>query len=98
MKLTKHGKNRLKKRLGASKKNVEKIAQDALQNGITHSEAKGRLSKYLDKLFFQHQTATNMRVYHEKVFIFRGEVLITVLPLPHNLCDLANKIHKSKMA
>jgi hypothetical protein len=39
-----------------------------------------------------------MRVYHEKVFIFRGEVLITVLPLPHNLCDLANKINKSKMA
>ena len=96
MRLTKHGKERIKKRLGTPKRSLEKIANDALTHGITHKEAKGRLSKYMDKLFLQHGNANNMRIYHEKIFVFKNDILITVLPLPHNLCDLANKIIKER--
>jgi hypothetical protein len=95
--LTKHSKERAKKRLGVSKSNTEKIAKEALKNGITHKEAKGNLSKYLNKIFLQYEKGNNMCVYHEKIFVFKGTLLITILQLPHNLCALANKLQKKKV-
>ncbi len=97
MKVTIHGKNRIVERVGGKKRNAEKIAEEAFRLGMTHSETRGRLNKYLTKLYFQHPgNNNNMRVYNHKVYIFCRERMITVLPLPHNLCGIADIQQKKK--
>lgn len=84
--VTRHAKKRMKQRLGISKKSTDRIAQDAIINGITQSEAKSGLKKYMQKLFLSHNTGANLRVYHQKVFVFTSNfVLITILQLPQEL-------------
>lgn len=84
--VTRHAKKRMKQRLGISKKSTDRIAQDAIINGITQSEAKSGLKKYMQKVFLSHNTGVNLRVYHQKVFVFTSNfVLITILQLPQEL-------------
>ena len=94
--LTSHGKNRIIKRTEGKKKTAVKLAEKAFNEGIRHKEAKGRLKKYLDKLYLCHKTANNIRVYNQKVFLFQGEKLITVFSLPANLCKTADQISKKR--
>lgn len=99
MKVTDHGRSRIIERVGGKKNGAEKIAEKAFLNGLTHSETSGRLNKYLTKLYFSNKGNNgNMRVYNRKVYIFKDETLITVLPLPHNLCDMADSQQKKKSA
>ena len=95
VKITEHAKQRTKERLGVSKKIADKVAEKALEYGIKHSQAKGNLKKYIDKLYLQHRNANNIRVYNRKVYLFKGTVLITVINLPNNLISTADKIQKS---
>ena len=98
MRVTIHGENRIVERVGGKKKNAEKIAEKAFRLGMAHSETKGRLNKYLTKLYFQNTSNNgNMRVYNRKVYIFKNEALITVLPLPHNLCEMADIQQRKKL-
>ena len=94
--ITDHGRQRIKDRIGLRKKQSNSIAEKALQHGICHYESKGRLKKYFDKLFLSHRTANNIRIYHEKVFIFKDDVLITVMDLPNDLKRSALSISKNK--
>lgn len=91
---TTHGKRRTKNRLGLSKKNTVKQADKALEFGVCHADAKGRLKKYMDGLYLRHEKGNNNRVYNRKVYIFNGVVLITVLNLPNYLCGAADSIQK----
>lgn len=93
--VTNHAKQRTKDRLGVSKKIADKIANKALENGITHAQAKGNLKAYLDKVYLTHKNANNLRVYNRKVYLFRGAVLITVINLPNKLINIADKIQKN---
>lgn len=93
MRVSKHANKRIHERINIPKKAIDKLAMKALEHGITHKEAKGQLSKYLDKLFLAHQNNAKMRVYNQKVFIFdSNEILITVIDLPTNLRKVAEKI------
>lgn len=94
---TKHSKKRVKKRAGVSKKLTNKLADKALIYGVTHSEAKGNLKKYMDGLFLSHRNANNTRIYNRKVYIFKDEVLITFMNLPNNLSQAADKLQKRKL-
>jgi len=94
--ITEHGAQRLKDRLGLSKKLAEKNARKALEWGVTHAEAKGRLRKYFDKLYLSCGIANNVRVYCRHVYIFHGNVLITIMDLPRNLHRLADQIQEQK--
>ena len=93
--VTNHAKQRTKDRLGVSKKIADKITNKALENGITHAQAKGNLKAYLDKVYLTHKNANNLRVYNRKVYLFRGAVLITVINLPNKLINIADKIQKN---
>lgn len=64
--------------------------------GITHSEAKGGLCRYLDKLYLSNGNANNVRVYHRYVYLFRGNTLLTIIPLPNKFYALADKLQKQK--
>jgi hypothetical protein len=93
---TRHSKQRTKDRLGLSKKLADKKAQEALDHGLRHKELTGGLKKYITSLYFYNETANNIRVYQQKVYIFRDTKCITILNLPQNLCNVANKLQKRK--
>lgn len=83
--LTKHSISRLQQRCGVSKKNALKVARRAFRTGITHAETHGNLHKFLDSIYLSQQKGTNMRIYGNAVFVFKGDVLITVIRVPDNL-------------
>lgn len=94
--VTKHAERCIRQRLGINKKSTEKAAEKALQFGIAHSEAKGKLSRHMDGIFLLNYRPTNMRVYNHAVYLFRDTKLITVLPLPKNLWTCADKLQRQK--
>lgn len=83
--LTKHSISRLQQRCGVSKKNALKVARRAFRTGVTHAETHGNLHKFLDSIYLSQQKGTNMRIYGNAVFVFKGDVLITVIRVPDNL-------------
>ena len=92
--LTKHSISRLQQRCGVSKKNAPKIARRAFRTGITHAETHGNLHKFLDSIYLSQQKGTNMRIYGNAVYVFKGDVLITVIRIPDNLLDEVKKINR----
>lgn len=92
--VTRHGDLRARKRVGVNRSAVEKLARKALANGITRYDAKGGLRRYLDALYHYNGQADNIRVYSEKVWVFSGNTLITVLDLPQRYKNRANAIAK----
>lgn len=88
--ITKHSVQRTKDRVGLSKKLAEKNARKALDNGLTHSETKGGLKRFIDKLYLTYKTGNNIRVYHRYVYIFKGNTLITIIDLPKKFHALAD--------
>lgn len=94
--MTNHSVKRTKERIGLSKKIADKNAQRALEYGVTHSEAKGGLCRYLDKLYLSNGNANNVRIYHRYVYLFRGNTLLTIIPLPNKFYALADKLQKQK--
>ncbi|AEO93398.1 gp136 [Bacillus phage G] len=94
--VTDHGSRRIKDRLGLSKKIADKVSQKALENGVSHSETKGSFKKYIDALYLKHKKANNIKIYHRKIYLFRNEVLITVLNLPNKYSVVADKLQRIK--
>lgn len=95
--ITKHASKRIRGRLGLQKKNVKTIAKKAITHGLKHKEADNSLRKYLDGIFLSHGNGANIRVYHQKVFIFTSDyILITVLQLPQSLY-IHEKISRKKL-
>ena len=83
--LTKHAEERLKERNGLNKKSIERMATKALYEGIPHSRTNGRLHKWITSIYMKKKVATNIRLYGDKAYLFKGNVLITVLQIPPNL-------------
>lgn len=89
MKVTKHARKRIHEREGIGKSSAERKAGIVLQKGYRRQQTKGALRKILEKELEYKGTADEIRVYGDKIYIFCGEVLVTVLNLPphiaHNL-------------
>lgn len=83
--ITKHAKERLKQRCGFNKKASEKMVQKAYEEGITHSETKGNLNKWITGVFFHTKKANNIRIYGDKAYLFHDTTLITVLQVPPSI-------------
>ena len=94
--VTDHAARRTKERLGISKRISEKNADKALQMGIRHSETSGSLHRYITALYWKNQTANNVRIYCENVYIFHNDTLITVFPLPQKYRKTASRLQKEK--
>lgn len=92
--LTKHAISRMKERCGISKTNAPKIARRAYAKGITHSQTTGNIHKFLDSIYLSQKKGTNMRIYGNAVYVFKRDVLITVISIPDNLLDEVKKINK----
>jgi hypothetical protein len=81
--VTTHAKKRIKRRLGFNKRIIQSISDEALLHGISHSETRGRLNRYITKIYFRNKAANNIKIYKEKIFIFTDNRLITILSLPN---------------
>lgn len=90
MKISKHAKKRMKERCGFKKKSVERMARKAFNDGITHSQTSGRLNKWITGLYFNNQSANNIRLYGDKAYIFCKDTLVTVIQIPPNLTGRLN--------
>ena len=95
--ITDHGGQRIKDRVGLSKKIADKIAEKALCLGIKHEDTKGSLRRYLDAVYLKKEIPNNIRVYNRKVYLFRNNLLITVLDLPNQYHGTVDKINKKKL-
>lgn len=93
--ITKHGDKRLRERVGVSRSAVEKVTEKALKYGIKHSEVSGSLKRYLDKLWLTYRMG-HFRIYQQKIYVFTGERLITVLNLPQRFHGTVKKIQDMK--
>ena len=82
MNVSSHAKQRLKERCGFNKKPYERMAEKVFNEGITHKQTKGRLNKWITSLFFKNRNANNIRIYGDNAYIFCGETLVTVIPIP----------------
>lgn len=94
--LTKHSITRLKQRCGVSKRNAPTVAKRAFRKGITHAETHGNLHRFLDSIYLSQKKGTNMRIYGNAIFVFKEDVLITVINIPTNLMEDVNKIKLNK--
>lgn len=95
--ITRHAEQRIRERMGLNKKSIERMAQKAYDNGIKHSETKGRLRKYITKVYFQNENANNIRLYGNMLYIFSNERLITVFYLPRDLTkNLQDMVKREK--
>ena len=95
MNISSHAKQRLRERCGFNKKTQERMAEKAFNEGITHKQTKGRLNKWVTSLFFKNSNANNIRIYGDNAYIFCGETLVTVIPVPVGLRkDLYKMIKK----
>lgn len=95
--ITDHAQKRIRKRMGANKKTVSKLSDLAFKNGITHSETTGSLRRYCDRLYLSHRIPNNMRVYNQRVFLFKDNILITVVNLPQKYNRAEQKIKSRKI-
>lgn len=93
--VTHHAESRTK-RMVSSKKKATEIAEEAFDFGVRHEETTGRLRKYLSGLYLQEKTANNIRIHHQKVFLFNSNVLITILNLPQSLNGSVEAIKRKR--
>lgn len=89
MKLSRHGKKRLRGRMGLSGSAPERIAQRAFESGVPVAGLTGRLRRYLDGQMIRHRSGNNTRVLGEAVFVFQDDTLVTVYQLPRDLREAA---------
>ena len=95
MDVSRHAEERLKERCGFNKKSYERMANKAFDEGITHSQTKGRLNKWVTSLYFKNKSANNIRLYGDKAYIFCGKILVTVIQIPIDLMRDLKKMIKT---
>lgn len=83
--VTKHAKNRIRRRVGIPKRAISRHAEMALGHGKTYSEVKGSIGEYAKRLYSRYGTANNIRVYQGNIYLFRENVLITVVNIPKSI-------------
>lgn len=98
MGVTKHADKRMRSRVGIPRSAVKKMAAKAMSEVVARLDTHGSLRRYLDKLYYYNQTANNIRVWGEKVWIFSDNTLITVLDLPQRYKNRANNMRKEQTA
>ena len=85
MELTQHAIKRSKERLNLNEVSLLRLAEKALEVGKKHHECKGKIRKYLDKLWLNYKTCNNPRIRGEVLFLFKDEKLITLYQIPLEL-------------
>ena len=92
--VTKHATDRARERMGIPRKSTDRIATRAFDTGVHREDTAGSLRRYLDKVYFKHGDADNIRVFAYFVYVFSGTALLTVFPLPQQYKSTIDKINR----
>lgn len=83
--VTRHAAERLKERSGLNKKAIQRIAEKAYAEGVKLNETHGRLYKWCVSVLLATEKRMTLRLYGDKLYIFGGQVLVTIYQIPANL-------------
>lgn len=73
----------MKERLGLGRKAQRRHVQVVLEKGKSNRDARGRARRFCDQAYLRYGGV--LRIYGEFVYAFKGNVLVTVLPLPRGM-------------
>lgn len=94
--VTNHAKKRMRERCGIQGIS-EKMAKRAYKEGLVHAEAPERTKKWISYLYFRHRTVNNIRIWHNRAWLFASSTLVTVIPLPEYVeKELSEKYPQNK--
>ena len=82
--------------MGLKKSALQRHADKALNEGISHSETVGSLNRYITALYKKKNRANNIRLYGEYTFLFRGDTLLTVHRTPQKYSNVVKAIKARK--
>ena len=96
--LTKHASIRMAQRCGVQKKAQPKIVRRVIRHGVTHAETNEsiNLKRWVDGLYLSQRKPNKILLYGNGAYLFKDEVLITVLNIPENLQDEVNRLRGLK--
>lgn len=96
--LTKHASMRLLQRCGIQKKTQAKVVRRAWRHGLTHSESSvdPNLKRWIDGLYLSQRKPNKILLYGNGAYLFKDDVLITVIHIPESLQDSVNRLRKEK--
>lgn len=97
-KITRHAKKRFKQRLGVHKADTNKNAKRALHDGLSQTDVcrDKPLRSFMAALYFRNRRCNNIRLYNGMTYIFAGDKLVTVFPIPDRFRDLAADAQQRK--
>jgi hypothetical protein len=90
VKVTRHAFERSRERIKLSQKATLRLSHIAYNKGIGLLDATGSLFLYMT--YLQHQGGAEIRIFAEKVWVFRGGNLLTVYQLPNEYRAVAKKL------
>lgn len=97
--VTRHAEHRTRERVGIPRRAVRRAAAKAITNGVRRTETNGSLRRYLDYLYKRENgKADNIVVYGDKVYLFVGDTLITVLTVPTAHAKQAARLMRKRRA
>lgn len=96
--LTKHASMRMIQRCGIQKSIQAKIVRRVWRHGVTHAETSEsvNLKKWVDGLYLSQRKPNKILLYGNGAYLFKDEVLITVLNIPENLQAEVNRLRGLK--
>lgn len=92
--VSQHALLRGRERFSLTKRSVKRLAVYAYKNGLTQEDCRGPLKRYVDDLWMKEKDASNIRVYGDNIFLFAGNILVTLYQLPNELRRIANKLQQ----
>ncbi|MEO5914861.1 MAG: hypothetical protein ABIS50_11550 [Luteolibacter sp.] len=92
--ISEHAADRAKERFGLNRRAIGRVAAAALEHGISPTDTRGSLRRYLDVKAALHPGCEPV-IHHLRVFVFgREDTLITVWELPHEFLRSAESAVK----
>lgn len=80
--ISKHAYIRMKERNGWSKKTAARMLQRIYAKGLRPGQIKGYLKNWVNEKASYGKTDSEFVLFGEKLYIFCGNTLLTVLPVP----------------
>jgi hypothetical protein len=97
MRISKHALDRSKERISLNAQATARLSLKAFQQGIQVEDTAGEFNQYLTTIHYRGDPKVSaIRVYAEKVWIFKKHTLVTVYHLPLEFKNTAHKIMARK--
>jgi hypothetical protein len=96
--VSKHANKRIKSRVH---KSVQRAADEAFAKGVDHADLTGSLKRYVDGVAIKgrlvHKSKISaIKIYYANVYLFAGDVLVTVMHLPTRFAGLCKRLTDAK--